>query len=199
LLPPFRSSVWKEMEVVVLMSYIAVLRFIKSSLRMGNHFLCRYFTKNDLFRPLIDLLEEESSRDNMLSSACMDVLDLIRKVGHAGLQTPMGILIWGYAYRRTSNSSSTIYSNSSVLALKPSLNAHTSDLSSKASQLAGNRIMNHLLLLWHLPIPNPPHGRVRRKTKTTTSTHRMKRRISLVLSYLARPILWVIKGRDRIP
>lgn len=58
----------------------AALRFVRACLRTPNHFIHRYFTKNDLLSPLLDLLEEESARDNMLSSACMDVLDLIRKV-----------------------------------------------------------------------------------------------------------------------
>lgn len=59
---------------------LAALRFVRACLRTPNHFIHRYFTKNDLLSPLLDLLEEESTRDNMLSSACMDVLDLIRKV-----------------------------------------------------------------------------------------------------------------------
>jgi protein phosphatase-4 regulatory subunit 3 len=29
---------------------------------------------------MISLMEEESKRDNMLSSACMDILEIIRKV-----------------------------------------------------------------------------------------------------------------------
>lgn len=58
----------------------AAMRFIRACLRTPNHFIHRYFTKNDLLSPFIDLLEEESGRDNMLSSACMDILDLIRKV-----------------------------------------------------------------------------------------------------------------------
>jgi protein phosphatase-4 regulatory subunit 3 len=49
-------------------------------LRINNHFIHRYYTKNDLLAPLIVLLEEEGGRDNMLSSSCMDVLDWIRKV-----------------------------------------------------------------------------------------------------------------------
>ena len=56
------------------------MRFIKSCLKSQNHFIHRYFVKNDLLAPLFHVLEHESGRDNMLSSACMDVLDLIRKV-----------------------------------------------------------------------------------------------------------------------
>ncbi|EIW73149.1 hypothetical protein TREMEDRAFT_24823, partial [Tremella mesenterica DSM 1558] len=57
----------------------ATLRFIKACLKTPNHFIHRYFVKNDLLGPVLDILEKESGRDNMLSSACMDVLDLIRR------------------------------------------------------------------------------------------------------------------------
>jgi protein phosphatase-4 regulatory subunit 3 len=40
----------------------------------------RHFVKSDLLGPMISLMEEESKRDNMLSSACMDILEIIRKV-----------------------------------------------------------------------------------------------------------------------
>ncbi|WVR03282.1 hypothetical protein IAU60_000273 [Kwoniella sp. DSM 27419] len=57
----------------------AVLRYIRACLKSANHFIHRYFVKNELLLPLLDLLEEESRRDNMMSSACMEVLELIRK------------------------------------------------------------------------------------------------------------------------
>nr|XP_019014382.1 uncharacterized protein I206_00464 [Kwoniella pini CBS 10737]OCF53163.1 hypothetical protein I206_00464 [Kwoniella pini CBS 10737] len=57
----------------------AALRYIRACLKTSNHFMHRYYVKNDLFLPLIELLEEESVRDNMMSSACMDVLELIRR------------------------------------------------------------------------------------------------------------------------
>lgn len=58
----------------------AALRFIRSCLKLQNHFVNRYFVKNELLVPLIDVLESESTRDNMMSSACMEVLDIIRRV-----------------------------------------------------------------------------------------------------------------------
>nr|XP_018266504.1 uncharacterized protein I303_00479 [Kwoniella dejecticola CBS 10117]OBR88662.1 hypothetical protein I303_00479 [Kwoniella dejecticola CBS 10117] len=57
----------------------AALRYIRACLKTPNHFMHRYYVKNDLFLPLLELLEEESVRDNMMSSACMDVLELIRR------------------------------------------------------------------------------------------------------------------------
>lgn len=59
---------------------LAALRFVRACFRANNSFLHRNFVKGDLLVPLLALLEEEGSRDNMLSSACMEVLDLIRKV-----------------------------------------------------------------------------------------------------------------------
>jgi protein phosphatase-4 regulatory subunit 3 len=58
----------------------AALRFIKACFRTNNHFMNRHFVKSDLLNPMICLMEEESKRDNMLSSACMDILEIIRKV-----------------------------------------------------------------------------------------------------------------------
>ncbi|OCF33154.1 hypothetical protein I316_05199 [Kwoniella heveanensis BCC8398] len=57
----------------------AALRFVRACLKTPNHFIHRYYVKNDLLLPLLDLLNEESNRDNMMSSACMEVLELIRK------------------------------------------------------------------------------------------------------------------------
>ncbi|KAK6905071.1 hypothetical protein I203_105890 [Kwoniella mangroviensis CBS 8507] len=57
----------------------ACLRYIRACLKTPNHFMHRNYVKNDLFLPLLELLEEESIRDNMMSSACMDVLELIRR------------------------------------------------------------------------------------------------------------------------
>ncbi|WRT63528.1 uncharacterized protein IL334_000433 [Kwoniella shivajii] len=57
----------------------AALRYIRACLKTPNHFIHRYYVKNDLFLPLLELLEEETTRDNMMSSACMDVLELIRR------------------------------------------------------------------------------------------------------------------------
>lgn len=58
----------------------AALRFIKACLRTGNHFIHRSFMKNGVTKAVLDLVERETTRDTMLSSACLDTLELIRKV-----------------------------------------------------------------------------------------------------------------------
>ncbi|WWD22828.1 hypothetical protein CI109_107322 [Kwoniella shandongensis] len=57
----------------------ASLRFVRACLKTPNHFIHRHYVKNNLLLPVLELLEDESTRDNMMSSACMEVLDLIRK------------------------------------------------------------------------------------------------------------------------
>ncbi|WWC85689.1 uncharacterized protein L201_000555 [Kwoniella dendrophila CBS 6074] len=57
----------------------AALRYVRACLKTANHFMHRYYVKNDLFLPLLELLEEESVRDNMMISACMEVLEFIRR------------------------------------------------------------------------------------------------------------------------
>ncbi|KAK8844620.1 hypothetical protein IAR55_006467 [Kwoniella newhampshirensis] len=57
----------------------AALRFVRACLKTPNHFIHRHYVKNNLLLPVLELLEDESTRDNMMSSACMEVLDLIRK------------------------------------------------------------------------------------------------------------------------
>ncbi|WVO25196.1 uncharacterized protein IAS62_006586 [Cryptococcus decagattii] len=74
----------------------AALRFLKACLRTANHFIHRHFVKNDLLGPLIMLLEEESLRDNMMSSACMEVVEQIRK---DNLKTIINYLFESYAPR----------------------------------------------------------------------------------------------------
>lgn len=64
---------------------VAVLRYARTCFRTPNHFIHRYFVKQDLIPPLLELLEEESTRDNMLSSSCMDVLTAIRTVSLGSL------------------------------------------------------------------------------------------------------------------
>lgn len=59
---------------------VASLRFIKACFRTSNHFMNRHYVKADLLSPMISLMEEESAKDNMLSSACMDILEIMRKV-----------------------------------------------------------------------------------------------------------------------
>ncbi|KIR57878.1 nuclear protein [Cryptococcus bacillisporus CA1873] len=82
----------------------AALRFLKACLRTANHFIHRHFVKNDLLGPLMMLLEEESLRDNMMSSACMEVVEQIRKVNKSSfildnLKTIINYLFESYAPR----------------------------------------------------------------------------------------------------
>lgn len=58
----------------------AAIRFFKACIKANNHFLHRHLMKNDLLLTLIELLEVEGPRDNMLCSSCLDVFELIRKV-----------------------------------------------------------------------------------------------------------------------
>lgn len=57
----------------------ASLRFIKACLRTNNHFIHRNFAKNGVTKAILDLVLRETDRDTMLSSACLDTLELIRK------------------------------------------------------------------------------------------------------------------------
>lgn len=57
----------------------ASVRFFRSCLKSNNHFLHRHIAKYDLLQPLLDLITQEAPRDNMLSSACLDVFELIRQ------------------------------------------------------------------------------------------------------------------------
>jgi protein phosphatase-4 regulatory subunit 3 len=59
---------------------LAAIRFFKACIKANNHFLHRHLTKHDLMLALLDMLEVEGPRDNMLCSSCLDVLELIRSV-----------------------------------------------------------------------------------------------------------------------
>lgn len=58
----------------------ASLKFMKACIKTNNSFYLRHISKYDLLLPMLDLLEAESYRDNMLTSACLEILNLIRKV-----------------------------------------------------------------------------------------------------------------------
>ncbi|KAJ9124080.1 hypothetical protein QFC22_000875 [Naganishia vaughanmartiniae] len=45
----------------------------------GSHFIHRHLIKYELMLPMLELLESESPRDNMLSSACLDIFEIIRR------------------------------------------------------------------------------------------------------------------------
>ena len=59
---------------------LAALRFIRACFKNTNNFIHRPVAKQDLIAPLLALLEEESRRDNMLITAAVEILDIIRKV-----------------------------------------------------------------------------------------------------------------------
>lgn len=48
----------------------------------NNHFIHRNFAKNGVTKAILDLVDRETGKDTMLSSACLDTLELIRKVSH---------------------------------------------------------------------------------------------------------------------
>lgn len=49
-------------------------------MKANNHYMSRYLNKGDVFAPVIELAASESSRDNMLSSACLELFEYLRKV-----------------------------------------------------------------------------------------------------------------------
>ncbi|KAL7420313.1 Platinum sensitivity protein [Cryptotrichosporon argae] len=57
----------------------AALRFFKSCIRGTTHLVWRNYSKWNLFTHLIDLVLRETERDTMLSSACVDLLDMLRR------------------------------------------------------------------------------------------------------------------------
>ena len=79
---PLRHGEYLEVAEIgrKLIRVVAVLRYIRTCLKTPNHFIHRNFSKLDLLRPLVDLMEEGSGRDNMISSSYTEILELIRKV-----------------------------------------------------------------------------------------------------------------------
>ncbi|KAJ9106115.1 hypothetical protein QFC21_001257 [Naganishia friedmannii] len=57
----------------------ASLRYFRSCLKAGSHFIHRHLIKYELMLPMLELLESESPRDNMLSSTCLDIFEIIRR------------------------------------------------------------------------------------------------------------------------
>ncbi|KAG9010898.1 Platinum sensitivity protein [Tulasnella sp. JGI-2019a] len=66
---------------------LAALRFFRICLRTNNNFVIRHFTKNELFGPVVDLTMREGKRDNLVSSACQEFFEGIRKENHRLLIT----------------------------------------------------------------------------------------------------------------
>lgn len=65
---------------------LASLRFIRACFKNTNNFIHRPFAKHDLIAPLLDLLENEGGRDNMLITAAVEVMDIIRKVSRVSME-----------------------------------------------------------------------------------------------------------------
>jgi hypothetical protein len=98
---------------------IAAIRFFKAFVKTRNSFLYRHLTKNDLVLPLIEMLEVEAPRDNMLCSSCLDLFETIRKVSLSQLWSYIEMMIEVLAEtRKTSSLSSTIYSRNTMPACR---------------------------------------------------------------------------------
>ncbi|KAK0520198.1 Platinum sensitivity protein [Tilletia horrida] len=58
---------------------LSALRFFKTCLNANNQHTNRYFTKIDLFGAVLGLVATEADRDNLVSSACLEFFDFIRR------------------------------------------------------------------------------------------------------------------------
>jgi len=59
---------------------LTALRFFRACLSKGNQFINRHFLKIELVSAVLAVIEGESSRDNLVTSACLDFFEHIRKV-----------------------------------------------------------------------------------------------------------------------
>ncbi|KAJ8101856.1 component of IIS longevity pathway SMK-1-domain-containing protein [Lipomyces tetrasporus] len=57
---------------------LAALRCFRQCLGTNDEFYCRFLVKKRLFAPVVDLLEEVSSRNNLLNSACLEFFEFVR-------------------------------------------------------------------------------------------------------------------------
>lgn len=71
----FADSFWSSFGLA------AAIRFFRACLKVNTHFMFRYLNKGDVFAPVLELVAFESPRDNMLSSACLELFEFMRKVG----------------------------------------------------------------------------------------------------------------------
>lgn len=58
----------------------AAVRFFRACLKINTHFVHRWLNKGDVFAPILALLSQEASADNMLCSACLELFEHVRKV-----------------------------------------------------------------------------------------------------------------------
>ncbi|KAK4704487.1 protein phosphatase 4 regulatory subunit 3, partial [Phenoliferia sp. Uapishka_3] len=57
---------------------LAALRFFRACVGRGDDFYNRFLIKNDLFRPILEIVGRERDRDNLVSSACLEFFEFIR-------------------------------------------------------------------------------------------------------------------------
>jgi uncharacterized membrane protein YbaN (DUF454 family) len=64
----------------VIFSTTGGLRYFRSCLSRNDEFYNRTLTKHKLFGPILELFEQEGSKDNLVTSACLDFFEHIRLV-----------------------------------------------------------------------------------------------------------------------
>lgn len=58
---------------------LTALRFFRACLAKGNQFINRHFVKIELLGAILSVVEAESSRDNLVTSACLEFFEHVRK------------------------------------------------------------------------------------------------------------------------
>lgn len=61
-------------------STTASVRYFRTCIRINNHFVVRHLIKHECFAPILTLATEEAGRDNLVSAACQEFFENIRKV-----------------------------------------------------------------------------------------------------------------------
>ncbi|KAI0920771.1 hypothetical protein AcW1_005052 [Taiwanofungus camphoratus] len=59
---------------------LAAFRFFRACLKLNNNNIFKHFIKHDVLKPILDLTEQESRRDNLLSASCQEFFEHMRKV-----------------------------------------------------------------------------------------------------------------------
>ncbi|KAJ8698742.1 Platinum sensitivity protein [Pleurotus ostreatus] len=57
----------------------AAFRFFRILVKQNNRNMHQHLLKHDIFKPILDLTLQESRRDNLLSSSCHELFEIIRK------------------------------------------------------------------------------------------------------------------------
>ncbi|KAI0940290.1 hypothetical protein AcV5_001437 [Taiwanofungus camphoratus] len=58
---------------------LAAFRFFRACLKLNNNNIFKHFIKHDVLKPILDLTEQESRRDNLLSASCQEFFEHMRK------------------------------------------------------------------------------------------------------------------------